>query len=325
MYTIHQPHDALLRRIFSSISMARKLVKAFLMQYAPEFAAKVSWETFLIEKNGFIDAQLQKRYGDLVGSVMVEGRKVVFILEFESCLEQIMPKRVVEYGTCAIVELRDPKTGILPICIPIVFHVGTRAYAYPKQFMDVYTMPNMVQNSLLQLPWVVSIGKQSMQETLQYEEGALPLLIVHQSHKGSPLEFLEQTAKAAQMFSESPFIDDLAHYIGHMETQYSKKGEEAEDYAKVCKRITKLAANKTDTIMSGLARIEANILKQGLEKGLKRGIEKGLEKGLKRGAQARNLAIAEAMFIKSYPIDAVRDITGLGKYDLVRLQRKAIA
>ena len=73
--------------------------------------------------------------------------------------------------------------------------------------------------------------------------------------------------------------------------------------------------------MSGLARIEANILKQGLEKGL----EQGLEQGLKRGAQARNLAIAEAMFIKSYPIDAVRDITGLGKYDLVRLQRKVIA
>ena len=73
--------------------------------------------------------------------------------------------------------------------------------------------------------------------------------------------------------------------------------------------------------MSGLARIEANILKQGLEKGL----EQGLEQGLKRGAQARNLAIAEAMFTKDYPIDAVKDITGLSQSDLARLQRDAAA
>ena len=76
MAKIHQPHDALLRRVFSTRKVVLALVKGCIMQFDPELATKATWDSFLLEKGSFLDGELQKLYGDLVGSVMVEGKRI---------------------------------------------------------------------------------------------------------------------------------------------------------------------------------------------------------------------------------------------------------
>jgi predicted transposase YdaD len=304
MDTLHQPHDALLRHVFSSEAIVQDLVIGCLQQLYPALAnAKLS--DFRVVKNSFVNEKFKKFYGDLVCSLKIDGTRVVLPVEIESELKKDMPKRVGQYAIGSAIDLRNKKTGQLPITIPIVLHVGTKAYNFHEQFMDV---PSIFQCKLLSMSWVISIGQQSMQKTMQYGPNAISLVIVNQAHKGSPLAFLEKTPEAAKLFIENQFSDHIAHYISHMETKNSKKGEEETDLEIVKQRIIKLAADKTTIVMSGLARIEKKIREEGIQEGRQEGIQEGIRK------------TAKEMFRRAYSLDLVKEVTGLDRGELVRLQ-----
>ena len=308
MAKIHQPHDALLRRVFSTRKVVLALVKASIVQFYPELAAKATWGSFLLEKGSFLDEEMKKLYGDLVCSVMVEGKRIYLILEFESELKSDMPLRVHGYSYCTARDSINEKTRQLPIVLPIVIHVGEKAYNFAQQLMDV---PTMLQSNLLKMPWVISIKNQTLQETMQYGKDAIALVIVNRAHQGSPLAYLEHTPEAAQLFRENQFGEYIARYIGHMETKDSKEGEEKKEIEIVKQRIAKLAANNADKIMSGLARIE--------EKSRQEGIQEGIQKGIQR----EKLLIAKEMLHKACSLDFVKDVTGLQRAELSRLQEMA--
>jgi predicted transposase/invertase (TIGR01784 family) len=92
----HNPHDALVRRVFSRTENAVGELRAVL----PEaLSARIDWASLRLVDGRFVDPELADRSTDLLFTADIAGYEafVYLLLEHQSTVDGLMPLRLLRY------------------------------------------------------------------------------------------------------------------------------------------------------------------------------------------------------------------------------------
>lgn len=133
-----QPHDALVKWVFSQREHAIGLLRAAL---PPDVVTAVDSGTVHVEKDTFVDRALRSRYSDVVISARMGKERVYFyvLVEHQRDVEPLMVLRILQYMT-RLWERRvldHPTTKTLPPIVPLLVHNSATGWTAATAFQDV--------------------------------------------------------------------------------------------------------------------------------------------------------------------------------------------
>lgn len=137
--TMQNPHDKFFKETFGNIA----LEKDFLTNYLPtEILQATNLDTLQIQKDTFIDENLEESYSDLLFKAEIQGKDgyFYFLFEHKSYPERKTALQLLKY----MVEIWSSKSLIskedeLPVIIPLVIYQGKARWTGPTQFGDLVT------------------------------------------------------------------------------------------------------------------------------------------------------------------------------------------
>ena len=94
--SIHGPHDALFRHVFSRTENAAGELRAVL---PAALSARIDWASLRLVDGRFVDPELADRLTDLLFAANIAGREafVYLLLEHQSTIDLLMPLRLLRY------------------------------------------------------------------------------------------------------------------------------------------------------------------------------------------------------------------------------------
>lgn len=144
MDTVHNPHDALFREVYSRKAEAQ----SFLEEYLPQdVLAVLDTDSLDICKDSFVDDDLKAYYADILYSVNFEGQPgyVYILFEHKSYPDRLIHLQMLEYMLKIWrLHLNQHKTGknrSLPIILPVLLYHGREPWPYERQFIDQFCGP----------------------------------------------------------------------------------------------------------------------------------------------------------------------------------------
>ena len=133
-------HDAFLKSVFSDHRMVKVLIRAHVRKWAGalDFSTLREESTQLVSKR-----TLQRRHPDMIWSVdTFDGRKVVFLMEFQRAVDPLMALRTTTYAALTLegiasnerIRAGDP----LPEFVyPVLYH-GDHPWSAPDRVVDLF-------------------------------------------------------------------------------------------------------------------------------------------------------------------------------------------
>ena len=145
-----QPHDGLVKYAFSKREHAVGLLKAIL---APPLVALIEWGALALEKDSFIDAELRRRYADLLLSARIAGRRVLFyvLVEHKRDVEALAIIQVGRYMHRVWDKVLGDAPGLvkLPAIVPVLLCNTKAGWSAATRFEDVIDLPDEAREALL--------------------------------------------------------------------------------------------------------------------------------------------------------------------------------
>ena len=88
-------HDAFLKSVFSD----RRMIEVLIQRHVREWTGELDFSTLREESTQLVSKRtLQRRHPDMIWSVdTLDGRKVVFLMEFQRTVEPLMALRTTTY------------------------------------------------------------------------------------------------------------------------------------------------------------------------------------------------------------------------------------
>ncbi|WP_405485248.1 Rpn family recombination-promoting nuclease/putative transposase [Nocardia sp. NBC_00511] len=145
------PHDAYFRQVLARPVDAASELRAV---FPPALAARMDWDTLLLQPCSFVSQQLRSRYSDLLFSARVDGHDafVYLLIEHQSRPDPLMPMRMLEYmiGIWNRYVREHPKTKTLPAVIPLVVHASPdgRRWDSPTELAELIDIDPATRDAL---------------------------------------------------------------------------------------------------------------------------------------------------------------------------------
>jgi predicted transposase YdaD len=144
-----QPHDGLVKYAFGQREHAVGLLKAIL---PAGLTALVDWSTLALMKDSFIDPELRKLYCDLLLSVKIAGRPVLFyvLVEHQRDVEKLMLLRLGQYMFRIWAKLVRDEPGLakVPAIVPVILANSARGWTAATKFEDIIDLPDEARDAL---------------------------------------------------------------------------------------------------------------------------------------------------------------------------------
>lgn len=115
---IHDPHDAIFKKFFSDIDVARTFIKNYL---DPILEQACNLSSLNIEPGSFIEEELLQQHSDILYSLKIDGVKgyVYINVEHQSSPHKLMPFRMLRYKFMK--QHLDQGHKRLPVVISMLF------------------------------------------------------------------------------------------------------------------------------------------------------------------------------------------------------------
>lgn len=141
-------NDELSKKFLTNLDNAKEFLKLHL---DPKVMAKCEIKTLTIDSGSYIDADLRKRFSDIVYKVDLKDKSscvyIYLLIEHQSSAEKLMPLRILRYQL-EIIQTHIDKYKVeynLPLVVPLVFYNGTDSpYPYATNIRDLFADKELI-------------------------------------------------------------------------------------------------------------------------------------------------------------------------------------
>jgi predicted transposase/invertase (TIGR01784 family) len=139
--------DALFKKIMGEKVAATE----FLEEYLPKsLKDRVDLSSIKIEKESFVEDDLKRRLSDVVYSLKTKDNEEVFtyiLIESQSSPDYWIALRLMQYSLL-LLERHKKGRNKLPIIWSAVVYNGTKPYAAPLSFWDLFNDPSLAKKAM---------------------------------------------------------------------------------------------------------------------------------------------------------------------------------
>ena len=133
-------HDAFLKSVFSD----RRMVEILIRDHVREWAGELDYSTLREESTQRISKKtLQQRHPDLIWSAdTLDGRRVLFLMEFQRTVERLMALRTTTYAALTLEGLAADQgfrsADRLPEFVYLVLYHGESSWRAPDHVVELF-------------------------------------------------------------------------------------------------------------------------------------------------------------------------------------------
>jgi predicted transposase/invertase (TIGR01784 family) len=147
MSYLNNPHDAFFKQTFSQ----PEIIHNFLQEYLPPgVAVELNLDSLELQKDSFIDEQLQEHFSDLLYKCLLAGEEsaesyIYLLLEHKSSPEKLTPLQLLGYMVQIWQEKTRQGTSELPPIIPMVIYHGQSRWRVAEDFAGLFNGPESLR------------------------------------------------------------------------------------------------------------------------------------------------------------------------------------
>ena len=326
MSSITKPFDLLFKHTMGS----DVALKDFLRAHLPKsLKGRIDLESIHPTKQSYVSAELRELHSDLVCTCKIDGKEALLylIIEHQSKEVWIMPLRFIKYKATLIEDYLSgkPSGTPWPIVVCCCFYHGEKSpYPYPTDVYSYFEDPILARElGTFQNFHLIDLTIEDDAQMQQHDSLALMERILKYSRNRdffNTLSSLLKEYKASLLSLESPLGDDYWYAVYLVSVNLlSKHGHSEEEVAALFADSLDLGQTK-EGIMSIRQTLRQEALQEGIQQGIQEGMQQGMQEGMQQGMQQEKLGIAKEMLRKGYSSDAVKELTGLSRAELKKLQ-----
>jgi predicted transposase/invertase (TIGR01784 family) len=147
MSSISNPHDTFFKQTFSQ----PEVIHNFLVEYLPpEVATALNLDGLELQKDSFVDSQLQEHFSDLLYKCPLVGEEtaeafVYLLLEHKSSPEKLTPLQLLGYMVQIWQSVTRQGKDELPPIIPMVIYHGRSRWRVVEDFAGLFKGPESLR------------------------------------------------------------------------------------------------------------------------------------------------------------------------------------
>jgi predicted transposase/invertase (TIGR01784 family) len=293
---IVMPHDAVVKKFFSDVDIARDFLQAHLPVAVKQHC---DFRTLKMASGSFIEDDLRHCCSDMLYSVtMTQNAGYIYCLvEHQSSHDKHMAFRLLRYSIAAMQQHLSQGYDNLPIVIPVLLYQGEKSpYPDSLHWLDCFSNRTLAEQVYLQAFPLVDLTVIADEELLTHKKVALLELVL--KHVRARDDFLLLAQLIAQLLNQYPPGNELFKAIMY----YICQEAEISDTRKF---ITTLAAGSDREATMGT-------MAQYFE-------EQGIHKGRQEGEKEASLKIARQLLASGVEPGIVKLSTGLSDAELDNL------
>lgn len=251
MSGISSPHDAFFKKTFSQ----PEVIHNFLVEYLPpEVAAALNLDGLELQKDSFVDSQLQEHFSDLLYKCPLAGEEtaevfVYLLLEHKSSSEKLTPLQLLGYMV-QIWQSATPKgKGELPPIVPMVIYHGRSRWQVAEDFVGLFNGPESLRQYWPAFRYqLYDLGRYSREELRGMAWNRIIYLIL--KHVRDP-DFPEKFPGILQLFHELSNAETAVEYLRAVLLYVLAASEVTQEDVKVA--LDTVLSDEGDKIMPTLA------------------------------------------------------------------------
>ncbi len=272
MSDLTNPHD----KFFKDLFTRREAAQDFLQHYLPaEVATLFDLDSLVIQKDSFVNPELQEHFSDLLYKVALKGggESYIYVLfEHKSQPETRITLHLLRYMTRVWDQAEKQKEPLLPV-LPLVVYHGRQKWQVAREFSALFEVPDILRPYLPEFRYhLADLSQYSDEEIKTRIERAVILQIGLLSLKYIYAEDVgQQLAKIIRLIYElldqetaSAYIQTVLRYMAAGSDKLSQED---------LKTIVLKVIEEGDDLMPTLAQ-------QWVEEGREKGREEGREAAL---------------------------------------------
>ena len=319
------PHDAFFRQSMEDTHTATDF---FRFHLPDDIKKQIDFATLRLKSDSFVSPDLKNQYTDLLYSVKIKQQDgYVFLLaEHKSYSDRLMALQIWSY-ICRILEQdykqhkqdekilgRARKPYYFPMVFPIIFYHGRTPCSAPTDLADCFQDSALARKYLYGGFPLVDVTQISDEELSSH--GTASMFELAQKHI-----FNGDIEKNLLIMRNQGVLNnklyDRTHFLSMLE--YLSRAGKMTDKASFIRTVETSFAGEQGDIVDNLAQ---HFEKDALEKGILLGEERGIRLGEERGKQQITREIALSMLRKKFPLDTIKECTGLTEQALRSLSQQ---
>ena len=309
MEIINNPHD----KYFKQVMGDKETTRDFLKNYLPrDLLEIIDLESLVIQKDGFIEKELQEHFSDIVYRVKINGRDGYLYLLFEhkSYLYKTTALQLIKY----IVSFWDQKVNkeksiTLPPVIPLVLYHGKERWQIKHDLASIIEgiedLPEPLKRFIPNYEYLFyDFSSYSAEEIRGGVELRIFISILNAVFKEEK-EFLATVTRSMQALEELDRGQKATDYLETM-VRYIINARDDMCYVDMHDAVKNVSPKGGELLMT----IAEKLINEGMEKGKEEGREEGREE------------VALQMLLENEPVERIARYTGLSKKRIEELRRQ---
>ncbi|HET9957037.1 MAG TPA: Rpn family recombination-promoting nuclease/putative transposase [Polyangiaceae bacterium] len=155
MSELKQPHDALFKKMFSSVLYASSELASVL---PVTLVRQLDFSTLALCAGAYVDEALAGSQSDLLFSAQINGRAsfVYLLFEHQSQVDALMPLRLMKY-VLRVLEQHVERAGgssralPLPLVVPVVLYHGEKRWTAARSLQDLFDLEQVAASGVGEL------------------------------------------------------------------------------------------------------------------------------------------------------------------------------
>lgn len=299
------PHDATFKAFLTHPDTARDFIK---LHVPAEFREICDLSTLKLESGSFVEEDLRAYYSDVLYSVKTtEGDGYIHVLiEHQSTPDKHMAFRLMRYAIAAMQRHLDAGNKKLPLVVPVLFYTGRRSpYPYSTDWLQEFSDPDLAARLYGMAFPLVDVTVIPDDEIMSHRSMAALTLLQKHIHRRDLSELLDRLATTL--------------LTGHLTGQqlvslinYLIQAGETDDAEAFVRNLAQKVPQHEEALMTIAQQLE--------QKGIEIGRQLGEMKGREEGKLEEKLELAGKMLKSGYPLQSVKELTGLSDEILAEIR-----
>ncbi|MEW6352276.1 MAG: Rpn family recombination-promoting nuclease/putative transposase [Thermodesulfobacteriota bacterium] len=273
---ITDPHDTFFKALFSRAEVAEEFLLRFL---PPDVSGLLAPKTFRLQKDSFVDTNLQAYFSDLlyrVGLKAGEQGWVYILFEHKSQPRQDIAFQLLRYMMRIWERTRTEGMGWPAPIIPVVLYHGRTEWRIPLDFGSMYAVPESLKRRLLDFTYCLCDLSQYTDEEIKLGAiGTVGVRLLKHIHSEDLADRLAELLGLLRTMHEETaleFLETVLRYLGS-----AAQAVTVDD----CRKALGAAFPETgETYMTGwIDQIVEERRHDWFEEGVKEGVKEGIRKG----------------------------------------------
>lgn len=204
---IFQVHDKTFKEILKSSYEMTDFLKTFI-------GLEVNSENLKIYNSSFITNNYKRRESDILYKDIIQN--TFYLIEHQSTVNIDMPRRILEYSTELMREIKKNKIELKnPLIVPIVIYTGKQPWNIPTNFSDTQTFNSSNKSFVInQIYKLIDIHAYSIDKLKNIHNKISYMLLIEKCKNHLELaQTLEYIAIHANTSNTKEWVNNLVTYV----------------------------------------------------------------------------------------------------------------